>query len=139
MGTTFIFYWFTHDLASSYLKGCNFITAVVSRPSNSMGHSVLLLWGSESQGFISRWFIMGGSCIFLGFHALVGIGAFCLRQFEISSCWHQALQCNSIHRSYHHVRFSFCCLSTRSIQLVLRSQLWCSQYIQVFIISAGVS
>ena len=49
-----------------------------------MGHSVFLLWGPESQGFISRWFIMGGSCIFLGFHGLVGVGAFCLWQFEIS-------------------------------------------------------
>ena len=40
--------------------------------------------GSESQGFISRWFIMEGSWIFLGFHGLVGVGAFCLKQFEIS-------------------------------------------------------
>ena len=83
-GTIFIFSWFTHDLASSYLEGCNFITAAVSTPSNCMGHSVFFLWGSESQGFISRWFIMGGSWIFLGFHGLVGVGAFCLWQFEIS-------------------------------------------------------
>ena len=41
-----------------------------------MGHSVLLLWGSESQGFISRWFIMGGSCIFLGFQGLVAQAPF---------------------------------------------------------------
>ena len=54
---------------------------------------------------------------------------------NLSSCRHQALQRNSIHRSYHYVRFSFYCLSTRSSQLVLRSQLWCSYYIQVFIIS----
>ena len=32
---------------------------------------------------------------------------------NLSSCRHQALQRNSIHRSYHHVRFSFHCLSTR--------------------------
>ena len=49
-----------------------------------MVHSVLLLWGHESQGFIGRWFIMGGLWIFLGFQALVGVGAFCLKQFEIS-------------------------------------------------------
>ena len=78
MGTRFIFSWFTHDLASSYLEGCNFITAAVSTSSNCMGHSVFLLWGPESQGFITRWFIMGGSWIFLGFHGLVGVGAFCL-------------------------------------------------------------
>ena len=35
-----------------------------------------------------------------------GVGAFCLRQFEISSCWHQALQRNRF-SSYHHVRFIF--------------------------------
>ena len=80
-GTRFIFSLFTHDLASSYLEGCNFITAAVSTPSNCMGHSVFLLWGSELQGFISRWFIMGGSWIFLGFYGLVGVGAFCIRQF----------------------------------------------------------
>ena len=49
-----------------------------------MGHSLLLLWGPESQGFLTRWFIMGGLWTFLAFHGLVGVGAFCLRQFEIS-------------------------------------------------------
>ena len=63
-GIRFIFSWFIHYLASSYLKGCNFITVSVSTPSNSMGHSVLLFWGPESQGFISRWFIMGLMDIF---------------------------------------------------------------------------
>ena len=29
MGTRFIFSWFTYDLTSSYLEGCNFITAAV--------------------------------------------------------------------------------------------------------------
>merc|ERR1712060_473712 len=83
-GTSFVTSWFTHGLASSYLEGCNFITAAVSTPSNCMGHSILLLWGPESQGFITRWFIMGGLWTFLGFHGLIGVGAFCLRQFEIS-------------------------------------------------------
>ena len=64
MGTRFIFSWFTHYIASSYLEGCNFIRAAVSTPSNCMGHSVFLLWGSESQGFISRWFIMGAHVYF---------------------------------------------------------------------------
>jgi len=48
-GTSFVTSWFTHGLASSYLEGCNFMTAAVSTPANSMGHSFLLLWGPEAQ------------------------------------------------------------------------------------------
>ena len=49
-GTTFATSWYTHGLASSYLEGCNFLTAAVSTPADAMGHSLLLLWGPESQG-----------------------------------------------------------------------------------------
>ena len=42
--------WYTHGLASSYLEGANFLTAAVSTPADAMGHSLLLLWGPESQG-----------------------------------------------------------------------------------------
>ena len=44
-GITFVTSWYTHGLASSFLEGCNFLTAAVSSPANSMGHSLLLLWG----------------------------------------------------------------------------------------------
>jgi photosystem II P680 reaction center D2 protein len=47
-GTTFVTSWYTHGLASSYLEGCNFLSAV-STPPNCMGHSLLLLWGPEAQ------------------------------------------------------------------------------------------
>ena len=33
-GSSFVTSWFTHGLASSYLEGCNFLTAAVSRPPN---------------------------------------------------------------------------------------------------------
>ena len=36
-GTTFVTSWFTHRLASSYLEGCNFLTAAVSTPVDCMG------------------------------------------------------------------------------------------------------
>ena len=49
-GTTFVTSWYTHGLASSYLEGANFLTAAVSTPADSMGHSLLLLWGPEAQG-----------------------------------------------------------------------------------------
>ena len=83
-GTTFVTSWLTHGLATSYLEGCNFFTAAVSTPANSMGHSLLLLWGPEAQGYFTRWVLMGGLWTFIAFHGLFGIIAFCLRQFEIA-------------------------------------------------------
>jgi len=83
-GTSFVTSWFTHGLVSSYLEGCNFLTCSVSTPSNAMGHTLLLLWGPESEGNIRRWFLLGGLWNFLSFHACVALFSFCLRQFEIS-------------------------------------------------------
>ena len=84
-GTSFVTSWFTHGLATSYLEGCNFLTASVSTPSNCMGHSLLILWGAEAQGFFTRWILMGGLWTFIAIHGLFGVISFCLRQFEISS------------------------------------------------------
>ncbi|KAL4347176.1 hypothetical protein GQ457_17G011170 [Hibiscus cannabinus] len=53
-GTTFVTSWYTHGLASSYLEGCNFLTAAVSTPANSLAHSLLLLWDPEAQGDFTR-------------------------------------------------------------------------------------
>ena len=83
-GTSFVTSWFTHGLATSYLEGCNFLTAAVSTPPNSLGHSMLLLWGPEAQGQLTRWFQMGGLWPFIAFHGLFSLIAFCLRQFEIA-------------------------------------------------------
>ena len=60
-GTTFATSWYTHGLASSYLEGCNFLTAAVSTPADAMGHSLLLLWGPESQGISSGGSNLGDS------------------------------------------------------------------------------
>jgi len=84
-GTSFVTSWFSHGLASSYLEGCNFLTVAVSTPSNCMGHSLLVLWGPESQGLFTRWSLIGGLWSFLAFHGLFGLIGFCLRQFEIAS------------------------------------------------------
>ena len=83
-GTSFVTSWFTHGLVISYLKGCNFLTSSVSTFSNCMGHSLLLLWGSESQGLFTRQTMMGGLWTFLSFYRLLGVISFSLRQFEIS-------------------------------------------------------
>ena len=64
-GTTFVTSWYTHGLASSYLEGANFLTLAVSTPADSMGHSLLLLWGPESQGDFIRWVQLGGLWGFL--------------------------------------------------------------------------
>jgi photosystem II P680 reaction center D2 protein len=83
-GITFVTSWYTHGLASSFLEGCNFLTAAVSTPANSMGHSLLLLWGPEAQGDITRWFQIGGLWTFIALHGSFGVIGFCLRQFEIA-------------------------------------------------------
>jgi photosystem II P680 reaction center D2 protein len=83
-GTSFVTSWFTHSLASSYLEGCNFLTCSVSTPSNSMGHSLLLLWGPESTSIFSRWVQLGGLWTFITLHGILSTASFSLRQYEIS-------------------------------------------------------
>jgi photosystem II P680 reaction center D2 protein len=83
-GTSFVSSWFTHSLASSYLEGCNFLTASVSTPSNSMGHSLILLWGPESTSVFSRWAQLGGLWTFIALHGLIATAFFSLRQYEIA-------------------------------------------------------
>ena len=83
-GTTFVTSWYTHGLASSYLEGCNFLTSAVSTPSNSMAHSLLLLWGPEAQGEFTRWCQLGGLWTFVALHGAFGLIGFMLRQFEIA-------------------------------------------------------
>jgi len=83
-GTTFVTSWYTHGLASSYLEGANFLTAAVSTPADAMGHSLLLLWGPESQGDFVRWCQLGGLWPFVALHGAFALIGFMLRQFEIS-------------------------------------------------------
>ena len=83
-GTTFVTSWYTHGLASSYLEGANFLTAAVSTPADVMGHSLLLLWGPESQGDFVRWCQLGGLWTFVALHGAFALIGFMLRQFEIA-------------------------------------------------------
>jgi photosystem II P680 reaction center D2 protein len=83
-GTTFVTSWYTHGLASSYLEGCNVLTAAVSTPANSLGHSLLFVWGPEAQGDLTRWFQLGGLWAFVALHGAFGLIGFMLRQFEIA-------------------------------------------------------
>jgi len=83
-GTTFVTSWYTHGLATSYLEGCNFLTAAVSTPANSMAHSLLFLWGPEAQGDFTRWCQLGGLWTFVALHGAFGLIGFMLRQFEIA-------------------------------------------------------
>ena len=83
-GTTFVTSWYTHGLASSYLEGANFLTVAVSTPAESMGHSLLLLWGPEAQGDFTRWCQIGGLWTFIALHGAFGLIGFMLRQFEVA-------------------------------------------------------
>lgn len=84
-GTTFVTSWYSHGLASSYLEGCNFLTAAVSTPPNCMGHALLLLWGPEAQGDFTRWCQLGGLWTFIALHGSFALIGFMLRQFEIGA------------------------------------------------------
>ncbi|CAN6476861.1 unnamed protein product [Victoria cruziana] len=83
-GTSFVTSWYTHGLASSYLEGCNFLTAVVSTPVNSLVLSLLLLWGPEAQGDFSCWCQLGGLWTFVALHGTFRLIGFMLRQFELA-------------------------------------------------------
>ena len=83
-GTTFATSWYTHGLATSYLEGANFLTAAVSTPADAMGHSLLLLWGPESQGDFVRWVQLGGLWNFVALHGAFALIGFMLRQFELA-------------------------------------------------------
>ncbi|KAB1670044.1 hypothetical protein ES319_1Z204500v1, partial [Gossypium barbadense] len=84
IGTTFVTSWYTNGLANSYLEGCNFLTAAVSTPANSLAHFVLLLWGPEAQGDFTRWCQLGGLWTFVTLHGAFGLIGFMLRQFELA-------------------------------------------------------
>ena len=68
----------------AYLEGANFLTAAVSTPADSMGHSLLLLWGPEAQGDFVRWVQLGGLWAFVALHGAFALIGFMLRQFEIA-------------------------------------------------------
>jgi photosystem II P680 reaction center D2 protein len=53
-------------------------------PADSMGHSLLLLWGPEAQGDLTRWFQLGGLWAFVALHGAFALIGFMLRQFEIA-------------------------------------------------------
>ncbi|KAG2562562.1 hypothetical protein PVAP13_8KG281503, partial [Panicum virgatum] len=80
----------THGLASSYLEGCNFLTAAVFTSTNSLAHSLLLLWGLEAQRDFTRWCQLGGLWTFVAFHGAFAPKDFMLRQFELA--WSVQLQ-----------------------------------------------
>ena len=83
-GITYISSWFTHVIGTSFLEGCNILTAAVSTPSNASGHSLLPVWGSEARGDLPRWFTLGGLWVFIALHGALGLVGFMLRQFEIA-------------------------------------------------------
>ncbi|KAI9390658.1 hypothetical protein POPTR_008G207200v4 [Populus trichocarpa] len=71
-GTTFVTSWYTHGLASSYLEGCNFLTAAFSTPPN------------KTQGDFTRWCQLGGLWTFVALHGAFRLIGFILRQFELA-------------------------------------------------------
>ena len=56
----------------------------VSTPADAMGHSLLLLWGPESQGDFVRWIPTWGTLEFCALHGAFALIGFMLRQFELA-------------------------------------------------------
>ncbi|CBI19990.3 unnamed protein product, partial [Vitis vinifera] len=54
------------------------------QPANSLAHSLLLLWGLEAQGDLTRWCQLGGLWTFVALHGAFGLIGFMLRQFELA-------------------------------------------------------
>ena len=106
-GITFVTSWYTHGLASSFLEGCNFLTAAVSTPANSMGHSLLLIWGPEAQGDIVRWFQIGGLWTFIALHGSFGVNRFLSKTVRNRSfSRYSSLQRYRVLWSYRCIRYS---------------------------------
>jgi photosystem II P680 reaction center D2 protein len=129
-GTTFVTSWYTHGLATSYLEGCNVLTAAVSTPPNSLGHSLLFVWGPEAQGDLTRWFQLGGLWA-IALHGAFGLIGFMLRQFEIARSVN--LRPYNAMLSQLNCCFHFCFLNLpiRSIWLV-RTKFWCCCNLPLF-------
>ena len=53
-------------------------------PTNSLAHSLLLLWGPEAQGDFTRWCQLGGLWTFVAFHSTFELIDFMLHQFELT-------------------------------------------------------
>ena len=53
-------------------------------PTNSLAHSLLLLWGPEAQGDFTRWCQLGGLWTFVAFHGTFELIDFMLHQFELT-------------------------------------------------------
>ena len=83
-GITFVSGYYTHFIGSSFIEGCNILTVAVTTPSNSVGHSLLSLWGPESMLATDRWFALGGLWVFVALHGGLALVGFMLRQFEIA-------------------------------------------------------
>ena len=71
------------DLQVRTLKALISLQRPGSTPADAMGHSLLLLWGPESQGFhplVPTWGLWG----FVALHGLLSLIGFMLRQFELA-------------------------------------------------------
>ena len=80
----FVTSWYTRVENLPTLRVLISLQPAVSTPADAMGHSLLLLWGPESQGDFQRWCQLGGLWSFVLLHGAFALIGFMLRQFEIS-------------------------------------------------------
>jgi photosystem II P680 reaction center D2 protein len=70
-GTTFVTSWYTHGLATSYLEGCNVLTAAVSTSQQFRSFFTFRL--VPAQGDLTCWFQLGGLWAFIALHGAFGL------------------------------------------------------------------
>ena len=141
-GTTFVTSWYTHGLASSYLEGANFLTrcGLCQRSADAMGHSLLLLWGPESQGrlhqVVPTWRLLWSLCC--------SPRCICSDWFHASSVRtrtsyrNPSLQCDCFFRSYCRILSAvFLIYPLGQSSLVLCTVVWCGCDIQIPTIPSG--
>ena len=67
-GTTFVTGWYTHGLASSYLEGANFLTAILSQRLLMLWVILFFYFGVLSLRDFQRWCQLGGLWSFVALH-----------------------------------------------------------------------
>ena len=84
-GTSFVTSWYTHGLASSYLEGANFLTAILSQRLLMLWVILFFYFGVLSLREISNAGPqLGGLWNFVALHGAFALIGFMLRQFELA-------------------------------------------------------
>ena len=92
------------DSRLAILRVLIFSQRAVSTPADAMGHSLLLLWGPESQGDFVRWVQLGGLWNFVALHGAFALWFHVASVRTCTSYRNPSLQCDCFFGSYCRIR-----------------------------------